>query len=559
MGNASSVLYNLYVSASITAQGRAVISTATMFFESFLANNVKFGSLEEVLHFIYNVINERPSRRYKDYQILDYNVTVDLVFSKIMMTIGDWRKGKIKWVPDYEDARIIYYVINSLDQEDLNRLFYKNNIYTFMENTRVMNLIKTILRKLKVPYLSPNKVPEEIKVELDALQDLFREYVYYSHMYIDRIDRCNNMIKDVCVISDTDSTIVSFDAFYHFVLDKMIGETLAISELEVDWNSDEVRRVPAKEIRYDFYRDEVIEMESLIKPFILIPQNNLRYSIINIIAYISGNLCNEYVVEFTKSTHSWKEGRKCLLYLKNEFLFSRALLTPNKKNYATNQELKEGVILEQDQEHAMDIKGLPINKSTMNDSAKAALQKILYEDILMSKYIDQVKIIEKIAILEHTIEKSLRDGKKEYYKPLSIKALSSYEDPMRIQGIKASIIWNKLKGPDLEAIDLNARNTIDVVKVKITPSNIDLIYQDYPEVYDRLVQLFTDTSLFKDEKKKEITTLAIPTGVETPEWVKVFIDYKTIINDNITNFPFGSVGITRLGSNNINYSTIMKI
>ena len=559
MGNASSVLYNLYVSASITAQGRAVISTATMFFESFLANNVKFGSLEEVLHFIYNVINERPSRRYKDYQILDYNVTVDLVFSKIMMTIGDWRKGKIKWVPDYEDARIIYYVINSLDQEDLNRLFYKNNIYTFMENTRVMNLIKTILRKLKVPYLSPNKVPEEIKVELDALQDLFREYVYYPHMYIDRIDRCNNMIKDVCVISDTDSTIVSFDAFYHFVLDKMIGETLAISELEVDWNSDEVRRVPAKEIRYDFYRDEVIEMESLIKPFILIPQNNLRYSIINIIAYISGNLCNEYVVEFTKSTHSWKEGRKCLLYLKNEFLFSRALLTPNKKNYATNQELKEGVILEQDQEHAMDIKGLPINKSTMNDSAKAALQKILYEDILMSKYIDQVKIIEKIAILEHTIEKSLRDGKKEYYKPLSIKALSSYEDPMRIQGIKASIIWNKLKGPDLEAIDLNARNTIDVVKVKITPSNIDLIYQDYPEVYDRLVQLFTDTSLFKDEKKKEITTLAIPTGVETPEWVKVFIDYKTIINDNITNFPFGSVGITRLGSNNINYSTIMKI
>lgn len=559
MGNASSVLYNLYVSASITAQGRAVISTATMFFESFLANNVKFGSLEEVLHFIYNVINERPRRRYKDYQILDYNVTVDLVFSKIMMTIGDWRKGKIKWVPDYGDARIIYYVINSLDQEDLNRLFYKNNIYTFMENTRVMNLIKTILRKLKVPYLSPNKVPEEIKVELDALQDLFREYVYYSHMYIDRIDRCNNMIKDVCVISDTDSTIVSFDAFYHFVLDKMIGETLAISELEVDWNSDEVRRVPAKEIRYDFYRDEVIEMESLIKPFILIPQNNLRYSIINIIAYISGNLCNEYVVEFTKSTHSWKEGRKCLLYLKNEFLFSRALLTPNKKNYATNQELKEGVILEQDQEHAMDIKGLPINKSTMNDSAKAALQKILYEDILMSKYIDQVKIIEKIAILEHTIEKSLRDGKKEYYKPLSIKALSSYEDPMRIQGIKASIIWNKLKGPDLEAIDLNARNTIDVVKVKITPSNIDLIYQDYPEVYDRLVQLFTDTSLFKDEKKKEITTLAIPTGVETPEWVKVFIDYKTIINDNITNFPFGSVGITRLGSNNINYSTIMKI
>ena len=559
MGNASSILYNLYVSASITAQGRAVISTATMFFESFMANNVKFGSLEEVLHFIYNIVNEKPNRRYMDQNVLDYNVSLDMVFAKVMLTIGDWRKGKIRWMPDYNDARIIYDTLKALNQEDRNRVFYKNNLYAFMENTRIMGLIKTILRNLKTPYLSPNKVPKEIQVELDMLQDLMREYVYYSHMYIDRIDRCNNMIKDVCVISDTDSTIVSFDAFYRFVFDRMIGETLAISELELDLNSNELRQVPSKELRYDFYNDEVIEMESMIKPFVLIPQNNLRYSIINIIAYIAGNLCNEYVLEFTKENHSYKEGKKCLLYLKNEFLFSRALLTQNKKNYATNQELKEGVVLEQDQEHAMDIKGLPINKSTMNDSAKAALQKILYDEILMSKDINQTRIIEKIAILEKEIEKSLREGKKEYYKPLSIKAISSYEDPMKLQGIKASIVWNKVRGPELEAIDLNARNTIDVVKVDITPMNIYKIRDQYPEVFERFVNLFMDNSLFKDEKKKVITTLAIPTGVDTPKWVQEFIDYRTIINDNIVNFPFESVGITRLGSNNINYSTIVKI
>ena len=564
MGNASSILYNLYVSASTTAQGRAVISTATMFFESFMANNVKFGSLEEVLHFIYNIINEKPNRKYSDYQILDYNVSVDMVFAKVMFTIGDWRRGKIKWMPDYNDATIIYDTIKSLNQENLNRLFYKNNLYAFMENSKIIGLIKTILRKLETPYLTPNEVPKEIQVELDTLQDLMREYVYYPHMYIDRIDRCNNMIKDVCVISDTDSTIVSFDAFYRFIFDRMIGETLNISELEIDWSSGEkkINRVPSKELRYDFYSDEVIEMESMIKPFVLIPQNNLRYSIINIIAYISGNLCNEYVVEFTKQNHSYKEGKKCLLYLKNEYLFSRALLTNNKKNYATNQELKEGVILEQDQEHAMDIKGLPINKSTMNKSAKDALQRILYEDILMAKNINQTKIIEKIALLEKEIEQSLKDCKKDYYKPLSIKAISSYDDPMRIQGIKASIIWNRVRDPELEAIDLNARNTIDVVKVYITPFNIGKIKNTYPDVYDRFVQLFMDTSLFKSgttSKQKEVTTLAIPTGVNTPEWVKEFINYRTIINDNIVNFPFESIGITRLGSSNINYSTIVKI
>ena len=566
LGNAACVLYNLYVAASITAQGRSVISTATMFFESFLANNVKFASLEEVLHFIDCVKSERRDRRFNDSVILDFPVSVDICFAKIIRTCCDWRKGKIKWVPDMEDAKIIYRVLKNSSQEDINRIFYKNNLYSFIDNSVIINAIRYILKLLKEPFLTPNKIPEEIQVELDALQDLMREYIYYPHMYIDRIDRCDNMIKDVCVISDTDSTIVSFDAFYHYVLDRVYMEDISILNMELDTRTEETYDVPKMERRYDFFTDEVIERESKIKPFILIPQNNLRFSIINIIAYISGNLCNEYIELYTKHNHSWRPERKCLLYLKNEFLFSRALLTPNKKNYATNQELKEGVILEQDINHSLDIKGLPINKSTLNDSAKAALQKILYEDILVTDHIDPALIIEKIAILEKDIEESLRSGEKKYFKPLSIKAYSSYEDPMRIQGIKASLVWNKVRDPQLEAIDLDARNTIGVVKVQIDPSNIDRIRDKYPDVYDRFVELFMDQTFFKPgvnedctSKKKEITTLAIPIDVDTPEWVSEFIDYKTIVNDNVGNFPVESVGIRRLGASNINYSTIMNI
>ena len=554
------------MAASITAQGRSVISTATMFFESFLANNVKFASLEEVLHFIDCVKSERKNRKFNDSVILDFPISVDMCFAKIIRTCGDWRKGRIKWVPDMEDAKIIYRVLKNSSQEDINRIFYKNNLYAFIDNSVIINAIRYILKLLKEPYLSPNRVPEEIQVELDALQDLMREYIYYPHMYIDRIDRCDNMIKDVCVISDTDSTIVSFDAFYHYVLDRVYMDDISILNMELDTRTEETYDVPKMERRYDFFTDEVIEKESNIKPFILIPQNNLRFSIINIIAYISGNLCNEYIELYTKHNHSWSPERKCLLYLKNEFLFSRALLTPNKKNYATNQELKEGVILEQDIKHSLDIKGLPINKSTLNDSAKAALQKILYEDILVTDHIDPALIIEKIAILEKDIEESLRSGEKKYFKPLSIKAYSSYEDPMRIQGIKASLVWNKVRDPQLEAIDLDARNTIGVVKVQIDPSNIDRIRNKYPDVYDRFVELFMDQTFFKPDigedcspKKKEITTLAIPIDVDTPEWVSEFIDYKTIVNDNIGNFPVESVGIRRLGANNINYSTMMKI
>ena len=73
------------------------------------------------------------------------------------------------------------------------------------------------------------------------------------------------------------------------------------------------------------------------------------------------------------------------------------------------------------------------------------------------------------------------------------------------------------------------------------------------------MELFQDIKLFPANKKKEIRALSIPTEVNIPDWVKDYIDYRTISNDSISNFPFESVGINRLGANNINYSTIMKI
>ena len=558
LGNSSCLLYNLYVAASITAQGRSSISTAILFFESFLSNNVKFGSLEEVVHFIDCVCSERPNRKYNDSLILNRNISAEECFTKIVMTCGDWRKGKIKWIPDYDDLDIIYKMVRSLDQEDLNRVFYKNNLYAFIENAPIMNGILYILKSLKTPYLTPNEVPEEIKVELDTLQDFFREYVYYPHMYVDRIDRCGNMIKNIAVISDTDSAIVCFDPFYKYILNRIAGQDIPITNIEVDIANETMYQVPKKELRYDFYNDEIIEKESMIKPFIIIPQNGLRYSIINIIAYICGNLVNEYIVEYTKCNHSWAPDKKCLLYLKNEFLFKRALLTMNKKNYATKQELKEGVILEDNMDKSLDIKGLAINKSTINEAAKAELQKILYEEVLASQYINQNRIIERIAILEKQIEESLKKGEKKFYKPVVIKAMNHYDDPLRIQGIRGAIIWNNVR-EDLAAIDLDTRNTISIVKVIINPTNIEPLMETNPSVYEGLMGIFQDTKFFPANKKKEIRALAIPTEVDTPDWLKNYIDYRTISNDSISNFPFESVGINRLGANNINYSTIMKI
>ena len=93
-----------------------------------------------------------------------------------------------------------------------------------MSNRVMINCIDHILELLDEPFMNPNEPPESIKVELDTLLEILREYVYYPHLYMDTIDRCDNMKKNVAVISDTDSAIVSLDAWYRFNHNNVMGK-----------------------------------------------------------------------------------------------------------------------------------------------------------------------------------------------------------------------------------------------------------------------------------------------------------------------------------------------
>ena len=184
-------------------------------------------------------------------------------------------------------------------------------------------------------------------------------------------------------------------------------------------------------------------------------------------------------------------------------------------------------------------------KSSMAEETRTKLKKILYEDILKCEQIDQIKVIKDIAIMEKEIYDSIQNGDKKYFKPVKIKSQSAYEDPMRIQGIKAACVYNDLHEDGTEALDLTVRNSVDVVKVEITPRNIDLIKDTHPLVYNKAMELF---------KTKEfsvgIDAVAIPINEPVPEWVKPFIRYAEIINDNVSKFPLESIGLYRGNANN---------
>lgn len=243
-------------------------------------------------------------------------------------------------------------------------------------------------------------------------------------------------------------------------------------------------------------------------------------------------------------------------------------MTQVKKNYASLIEVQEGNIVPK--ENQLDVKGIEaLTKSSKPMSTRKALQKILLEDILSVPAIDQLKIIKDIAIFEKQIVESVRSGSKEYYKPVTIKSMSAYADPMRIQGIKASIAWNEIKTDDLPAINLDERNPIDIAKVNINRSTVEKIKDKYPENYNKIIAAL-DGETFKTyaknpktgEKDKlignSIDAVAIPLDVTLPAWLEEFIDYDSIISDNIGGFPYESVGISRMGKS-VNYTNIIQL
>lgn len=270
-----------------------------------------------------------------------------------------------------------------------------------------------------------------------------------------------------------------------------------------------------------------------------------------------------------------------------------------KKNYASLIETQEGNTVPEDEQ--LDVKGIEaIHKSSKPLSTRKALKKILLEDILKTPVIDQLRFIKDIAIFEKQIMDSVKSGSKEYYKPVTIKSMSAYDDPLRIQGIKASIAWNMIKPSEAEGINLEERNAVNIAKVKINKALVDKIRDDFPDIYQNMIDAlnnevfkeyvnipktnkkFTELvakvktndpetcSMYKIEVEKgevklkklvgsSINAVALPLEVKLPEWLEPFIDYDSIIADNLNGFPYESIGIQRLENNSISYSNIVQL
>ena len=101
---------------------------------------------------------------------------------------------------------------------------------------------------------------------------------------------------------------------------------------------------------------------------------------------------------------------------------------------------------------------------------------------------------------------------------------------------------------------MDERSAVDILKVDINKKNIDPLRETHPDIYNTLIDL-----LSIDAFKTGITAISLPPDVQIPDWLFDYIDFNTIVNDNLTPFPIETIGISRMNKTSINYTNIIQL
>ena len=195
-GNLTSFLFNKFTAPSVTASGQSLISTTAMAFEAFMTNNVAFNNVNECMTYLYNICHEKYT----------YNTDIlpDIRLDVVEKRIGSMFYGR-RYTGKTREA--VYTYLMMLSQDELNKVYYKNNLYEFS----ILEPIREILDRIVCncdEFVNPNDVPKYIEKDLETLWGYYKQFVLYNHSPIDRIQRLKNDKRKCVVTVDTDSKLL---------------------------------------------------------------------------------------------------------------------------------------------------------------------------------------------------------------------------------------------------------------------------------------------------------------------------------------------------------------
>lgn len=522
-GYAKFRFFNINIAQSVTTTGQLIISAATCCFENFLADNTKFILFEECIAFL-----DRMRKQYasmEDKSVFAYLPDIDI--ESVVLRISEHSYNA------YTDEQSMYIVqcLQSMNQDELKLVYYKNNLMKFNSEEYVHNLLQEIfdsIENLQLGELSAFDNPEafntiaepKAKGLIEKLINLYDIFVLDTHQIFDRVRRTKYTPKKSVMYIDTDSNFVALERYV------------------------------------DYFTDTIFDKFANRDAFI--------FKCTSILTMVITHVIEATYAEFTDSINIGPEFSKSIR-MKNEFLFSILVFGTSKKRYFGKMIIQEGKLIKEGKGD-IEIKGFDFKKAATKTEIYDKICKMLFNTILDVNQISYGDVLRSANEFKMNIRKDILNGSDLYYKQQSVSTPDKYKNPYSIQGIKGVLLWNaivdkrdRMELPtevDIIPIPFNKfsdkafKEFIDDPKAFFIKRQGDVkykviydFYTNYPEEFSRMIVTMKD---HPDIWTKFPSSIAKPRALkDLPDWLKSIIDIDTIVHNNVNliNPILESVGI----------------
>jgi DNA polymerase elongation subunit (family B) len=474
LGQAAFIFHNKYCGPAITYSGYNIITHALMAIEGFLSNNIRFKTTDQILRFISLSLKETPRTPITQFMTNEkiYTMTVD--------RIVEYLQGLCDYDMDAAGEAIIRKSLSGIFIEDLWTIYFKRNIYEFLSQADITSVLGDCLDG---EFINPDKPPEAVKDSVDGLYELLMDYVAYDDLCEDRFERAHEISRKSILLMDTDSAFINLNTFYNFVAD----------QFDVGDRNDKNYYVP----------------------------------VCNIMTHFLSRYIHRTLHKFAANMNIPKEKHK-LIAMKSEFLYSRIILTDNKKQYAGSIVLNEGHILEKPK---LDLKGLSIKKVGLNKDTRDYFTAVLKDQIINSETLNVPEILQMYWDYERIIFTGLTEhGSTKFTTPGKFSSHDSYKKPDQMPVVRGVTVWNHMH-PEKP---IGSHEKVNLVKLKgATVEEIRVAMDNDQENLERILALIAKSDAMK---KYGITILAIPKAeAKLPDWCLPLINVETIMSDIMGN------------------------
>lgn len=393
-GESNSYFYERNIAEAITYTGAILSTTSILAFEEFLGNNFIFNTIDEVYKYVEAIVNEENIDLSKIDKYIEKHISIKKLSKYLYQKLRNPKLSDLQEITDF---------ISSLDQNQLDRIYYKNNLIKFFKNSSKLQ------KKFKDAIESKDTTVSQENI--NDIWNILKTYVVLINFKFDRYERCEKDLRKVVILCDTDSNFICLDTYYRLIIKEFSIE-------DTDENIVKVVGIVA-----------AVLTKFIEAVFQLLCRNM--------------NILERFIPR---------------IRMKNEYLMSRVMLTQNKRNYAARNLSIEGNLLDNPE---IDIKGLAIKKITTIKRVRVKFLEIL-KYILSTKELDLSVVIQKFMLLEKDIEESLNSLNTEYLLPANLKDKSGYKFPYRIEAYRGMLAWNVLNPTAV----LHAPEKINLIHIK---------------------------------------------------------------------------------------------